>query len=92
MYLDFLDVFSEKKALVLLEQTKFNKHDIELEKSKQLFYKPIYSLRLVKLKTLKFYIKIYLKTRFIQTSKFPSEALILFNKKLNGSFYLYIDY
>lgn len=30
-YLDFLNVFSEKKALLLLEQIKFNQHAIKLD-------------------------------------------------------------
>ena len=33
-YLDFVDIFSEEKALVLLEQAKFNQYAIELEKGK----------------------------------------------------------
>ena len=33
-YLDFINVFSEKKALVLLEQTKLNEHIIDLEDDK----------------------------------------------------------
>ena len=34
-YLDFADIFSEKKALVLPEQTDLNKHAIKLEGDKQ---------------------------------------------------------
>ena len=30
-YSDFINVFSEEKALVLLERTKLNEHAIELE-------------------------------------------------------------
>ena len=33
-YLDFLDVFSKKKALVLPERTDLNKHVIDLEGDK----------------------------------------------------------
>lgn len=33
-YSDFADIFSEKKALVLLEQTDLNKHVIKLESDK----------------------------------------------------------
>lgn len=33
-YLDFINVFSEKKALVLLEQTKLNEYIIDLEDDK----------------------------------------------------------
>lgn len=37
-YSHFFDVFLEKKGLVLLKQTKFNKHIIKLENNKQPFY------------------------------------------------------
>lgn len=49
-YSDFFDVFSEEKSLILQELTKLNQHVINLEESKQLLYRPIYSLSLVELK------------------------------------------
>lgn len=64
-YSDFADVFSKKKAFVLLKQTDLNKHTIKLGDGKQLLYRPIYSLGLVKLEILKTNIKTYLKTGFI---------------------------
>ena len=64
-YSDFVNIFLEKKALVLPECTKLNKHAINLEKGKQLSYRPIDSLNPVKLETLKTYIKTHLKTGFI---------------------------
>ena len=91
-YLHFVDVISEKKALVLPEQTEFNQHAIKLEKGKQLTYRPIYSLGPVELETLKIYIETHLKTGFIRPFKSPLDARILFNKKLNGSFHLCVDY
>ena len=57
--------FSEEKALVLPERTELNEHAIDLEDSKQPPYRPIYSLGLVKLETLKTYIETHLKTGFI---------------------------
>lgn len=42
-----------------------NGYTIKLIKEKQLFYEPIYTLNLVKLETLKIYLKTYLKTGFI---------------------------
>ncbi len=42
-----------------------NEHAIKLIKSKQLLYRPIFSLELIKLETLEIYIKTNLKTRFI---------------------------
>lgn len=64
-YLDFANIFSKQKPIVLPEQTDFNAHFIKLKNSRQPLYGPIYSLGLMKLETLKIYIKIYLKTGFI---------------------------
>ena len=75
-----------------MEQTNLNKHTIKLEGDKQLFYRPIYSLGPIKLKTLKTYIKTYLKIEFIWPSKSPAGAPILFNKKPDGSLQLSINY
>lgn len=91
-YSDFSNVFLERKALVLPKQTELNKHFIKLKNDKQLPYKSIYSWSLIELETLKMCIKIYLKIRFIQPSKISISILILLNKKLDNSFYLYINY
>ena len=91
-YSDFANVFSEKKALMLLEQTNLNKYAIELERDKHLPYRPIYSLRPIKLKTLKTYIKTYLKTGFIWPSKSSVGAFNLFDKKPDNNFCLCINY
>lgn len=91
-YLDFANIFSEKLVTVLPEYTKINTHAIDLEKGKQLLYEPIYSLKLVELKTLKTHIKSHLKTGFIWFSKFPASTPILFDKKPDSSLRLYIDY
>ena len=91
-YSDFTNVFSEEKTLVLPEYTELNEHAIDLEDDKQLPYGPIYSLSPVELETLKTYIEIHLKTGFIRPSKSPAGAPILFDKKLDGSFHLCVDY
>ena len=62
-----------------------DKYTIKLEDSKQLFYRPIYSLRPVELETLKIYIKIHLKTGFIYPFKSLADTSILFNKKPDGN-------
>ena len=85
-YSDFSEVFSKKEAFVLSERTDLNEHAIKLEGNKQLSYRPIYSLGPVKLKIFKAYIETHLKTGFIRPSKSPAGALILFDKKLDGSF------
>ena len=88
----FLDVFSEKEALVLPERTNLNEHAIKLEDDKQPPYGPIYSLSPVELETLKAYIKTHLKTRFLRPFKSPIRVFILFDKKPNSSLCLYVDY
>ena len=63
----------------LLKYIKINNHTIELEKNKQLFFYLIYSLKLIKLKILKTYIKVNQTNNFIQSSKSPVRVLILFD-------------
>ena len=91
-YSDFADVFSEEKILVLPEQTDLNEHAIELEGGKQPPYGPIYSLGPVELEILKTYIETNLKTGFIQPSKSPAGAPVLFDKKPDSSLRLCMDY
>ena len=91
-YSDFLDVFLNKKTLILLEATKMNQHAIELQKDYQPSYGPIYSLISIELKMLKTYIKTNLVNSFIWPSKSLTIIFIFFVKKQNDSFYLYIDY
>ncbi len=76
----------------LPENTNMNEHAIKLIKGKQPSYEPIYTLSPVELETLKTYIETHLKTGFIQPSKSPSGAPILFDKKPDGSLRLCVDY
>ncbi len=76
----------------LSENTGLNEHVIELVEGKQPPYGLIYALSPVELETLKTYIETHLKTGFIQPSKSPASAPILFNKKLDGSLRLYVNY
>ncbi len=46
----------------------------------------------MELEILKIYIKTHLETGFIQAFKSPANAPILFDKKLDSSFHLCIDY
>ena len=91
-YSDFADVFLEKSANVLPEQTRANEHIIELEEGKQLLYGPIYSLGPVKFKTFKTYIETNLANSFIQVSKSPAGAPMLLVRKPDSSFRLCVDY
>ena len=91
-YSNYSGIFSEKNTAELLENSKINEHAIKLEKSKQLLFRSIYSLEPMKLEILKTYIKINLLSGFIYLSKFFAVALILFDKNLNGSYHLCMDY
>ena len=91
-YLDFADVFSPDLASELSKYTKINNHAIELVKSQQPLYRPIYSLGPVKLEILKAYIETNLANGFIRPSKSPAGAPILFDRKSDGSLRLCVDY
>ena len=52
-YADYANVFSEKKALILLEHTQFNENTINQEDGKQQPYGPIYSLGPIKTRNFK---------------------------------------
>ena len=91
-YLDFLDIFSEKKALVLPKITELNQHAIELQVGQQLLYGLIYSLDPIELEMLKIYIETNLANGFIWSSKSPTGALILYVRKPDKSLRLCINY
>ena len=69
-----------------------NDYAIELVDDWQLLYGPIYSLDPIELETLKAYIKNILANSFIRPSKSIARVFILFDKKLNSSLRLYVDY
>ncbi len=91
-YADFADIFSPKLAVDLSEHTAINDHAIELVDDWQPPYVPIYSLGPVELELLKAYIENNLASGFIRPSKSPAGALILFDKKPDGSLRLCVDY
>ena len=91
-YSDFADIFSLKLALELPKHSGINDHTIELGDDQQLPYELIYSLGLVKLETLKTYIKTNLANGFIRLFKSLARASNFFDKKLDGSFRLCVDY
>ena len=91
-YSNYSNIFLIKNIIDFFEYIKINDYIIKLEKSKQLFFKLIYNLGLIKLKMLKTYIKTNLVNNFIQSFKTLVKIFIFFNQKLNKSFYFYIDY
>ena len=91
-YSNFSNVFSMKNAAELPENTEMNKHVIELKESKQPPFGLIYSLGPVELETLKTYIKTNLANNFIRPFKSLAKALILFNKKPDGSLHFCVNY
>ena len=64
-YSSYSNVFSVENIIKLPENTKINKYTIKLEENKQPSFRPIYSLKLVELETLKTYIKTNLTNKFI---------------------------
>ena len=91
-YFNYSNVFSAEYVAELPENTGMNEYAIKLEEGKQPLFGPIYSLGLVELEILKIYIKTILANGFIWPFKSPARALILFNRKLDGSLHLYMDY
>ena len=91
-YTDFADVFLSKLAIELLKYIEINNYAIKLVDDQQLLYGPIYNLRPVELEMLKTYIENNLVNGFIKPFKFPTRTLIFFNKKLDKSLKLYVDY
>ena len=91
-YLDFADIFSPNLVSELPKHTGINDHAIKLVNGYQPPYRPIYSLGPVELETLKAYIETNLANGFIRPSKFHASAPILFDRKLDSSFRLYVDY
>lgn len=77
--LDFIDIFLKKAAAKLPKRFDINDHIINLESGKQPLYRPIYSLRPIKLKTEKTYIKINLANNFICPLKSLARAFILYS-------------
>ena len=91
-YLDFANVFSKKSANLLSKRIGANEHAIKQEEGQQPPYGSIYSLGPVEFKMFRTYIETNLANGFIQASKSPASALILFVHKLNNSLCLCVNY
>lgn len=64
-YFSYNIIFLTKNIVKLLKYIRIDNDTIKPEKNNQLLFGPIYSLQLIKLKTLKIYIKINLANGFI---------------------------
>ena len=91
-YADFVDIFLPKLATKLSKYTRINNHIIKLVDNQQPPYGSIYSLRPIKLKILKIYMKNNLTNRFIKLFKSLVGVFIFFDKKPNESLRLRGDY
>ena len=91
-YSDYSNIILVKNTPKLSKNTRINEYTINLEENKQPLFGLIFSLRPVKLETLKTYIKTNLANGFIWPSKSPAKAPIFFDRKLDRSFCLYRDY
>lgn len=91
-YTNFADLFSSGLVFKLPKHTRINNHTIELKHNYQPPYGPMYSLKPVEFETLKAYIEANLANRFIILSKSSVITLIIFDRKLNGFFWLCVDY
>ena len=91
-YSGLKDMFSKESTAVLPEHTEINTHVIILEEGKQPLYGPIYSLKLIELETPKIYINTNLANGFIYSLESLAGNPILFNRKPNRSFWLYINH
>ena len=91
-YSDCSNVFLTENAAELLKNTGINDHPIKLEENNQPPFGSIYNLGLMELETLKTYIKTNLINNFINSSKSPTRAPILFDKKSDKSLRLCVDY
>lgn len=91
-YANYSNVFLPNLINKLPKNTHINEHAIEMIEGKQPLYELIYILNLVELETLKTYIKTYLTTGFIWFFKSLAVTLIFFDKKLNNSFCLCVNY
>ena len=91
-YSNHSNIFLAENIVEFSKCIKINNYTIKLEECKQLFFGPIYSLKLIKLKTLKIYIEINLVIGFIQPFKSSIKASIFFNWNTNRNFRLYINF
>lgn len=90
-YTDFLNVFSKKRAKILVSHEPQN-HFISLIKKFIFSHCFIYNLSKIELILLRKYIDKYLVNGFIRPSKSPADASILFAKKFSKNLRFCVHY
>jgi hypothetical protein len=90
-YHDFLNVFSKKKADILLLHKKHD-HRIKLEKKKTHEYVSLYNMLDEEFLLIKKYLQKHLNKNFIKSSIVSYASFILFAKKLNKDFRFCVNY
>ena len=88
-YSRFADVFLKKSAKILLKRIRIR---YWVGKRQTTTPRPIYNLVMIELNTFKTYIKTNLDNEFFTALKLLENILILFARKLNYSFRLYVNY
>jgi hypothetical protein len=91
-YKDFSDAFEKLNATDYLPEHQRYDYRIDLQEGACPPFGPIYGLSAPELKALRGYLDENLEKGFIQPSKSPSGAPILFVKKKGGSLCLCVDY
>jgi hypothetical protein len=91
VYKDYIEVFSEKKALTLPPHRDTD-HLIEIEPGSKPPHGRIYNLSEAELRALKAYIEANFANGFIHRSISPAAAPIVFAKKKDGTLRLCVDY
>ncbi len=90
-YKEYEDVFEKKNADILPQHRPYD-CGIDLQEGAQPPFGPIYNLSQNELATLREYIDENLAKNFIQHSKSPAGAPVLFVKKKDGSLRMCVDY
>ena len=90
-YHDYITLF-EKEERKDLPPHRHNDHKIELDQTKDVLNKKLYSMKEKELEELRLYLGKTLSRRWIRESDSPVRAPILFVKKKDGSLRLCIDY
>ena len=90
-YHDYADVFSKRKANILAPHRSYDLK-INLEEGTSPPWGPIYSLSATELQALREFLDEHLNNGFIQPSRSPHKAPVLFVCKKNGSLRLCVDF